>query len=215
VAPLLGRPLLAWTVDAALSASRLTRLVLSTEDKEIAKIGQSLGVEVPFLRPMELANDNTRSLAVLQDVVRRLEAENECYDAVFTLQPTNPLRIPNDIDGAIQLLEKSNADSVLSLVNPTSIHPFKMKTLSDKGWVEDPIYAKGLAHEPRQSLPVFYSLDGSVYLTTRKVLLDRNQISGRRTLGWMIPQERAINIDSPYDLWLAEQMLARLLKQSI
>src|SRR5688500_1009754 len=104
--PLSGKSLLAYTAEAAKAARRLARVILSTDSDEIAQAGVKLGLECPFLRPPELARDDTPTLPVLQDVVSRLEREGQTFDAVFTLQPTNPLRLPSDIDGAIELLEK-------------------------------------------------------------------------------------------------------------
>src|SRR5262245_25269040 len=92
LAPLLGRPLLAYTAEAALGSRRLTRVVLSTDDPEIARVGRQCGLEVPFLRPPELARDETPTIPVLQHAVRELEASDRRYDAVLVLQPTNPLR---------------------------------------------------------------------------------------------------------------------------
>src|SRR5262245_3570845 len=117
IASLLGKPLLTYTAEAALAAKRLARVVLSTEDEEIACMGRQCGLDMPFMRPAELAQDETPTLPVLQDVVRKLEATGECYDAVFTLQPTTPLRRADDIDGAIELLERTGADSVISVVD--------------------------------------------------------------------------------------------------
>ncbi len=102
VALLLGKPLLAYTAEAALASKKLTRTVLSTDDVEIANIGRQWGIDIPFPRPAELAKDETPTIPVLQDVVRRLEAMGESYDAILTLQPTNPLRRAQDIDGAIE-----------------------------------------------------------------------------------------------------------------
>ena len=99
---LLGKPLLAYTSEAALASKKLTRTVLSTDDPEIATIGRQLGLDVPFPRPAELAKDDTPTIPVLQDVIRRLEAMGECYDAILTLQPTNPLRLVS----ALQLLTR-------------------------------------------------------------------------------------------------------------
>ena len=106
-----------------LAARRLSRVVLSTDDDEIARVGRECGLEVPFMRPAELARDDTPSLPVVQDVVRRLEVSGDRFDAIFTLQPTNPLRRPSDIDGAIDLLERSGADSVISFVDVGERHP--------------------------------------------------------------------------------------------
>ena len=117
ITPLLGLPLLSYTARAALSAKRLTRVVLSTDDEEIAEVGKRYGLDVPFMRPAQLAQDMTPTLPVLQDVVRRLAAAGEDFDAVLTLQPTNPLRRASDIDGAVELLVASGADSVISFVD--------------------------------------------------------------------------------------------------
>ena len=123
VALLLGKPLLAYTAEAALASRKLTRTVLSTDDVEIANIGRQWGIDIPFPRPAELAKDETPTIPVLQDVVRRLEAMGESYDAILTLQPTNPLRRAQDIDGAIGLLEQTGADSVISFSDVGERHP--------------------------------------------------------------------------------------------
>ncbi len=204
---LMGKPLLCHTADAALAARRLQRVVLSTEDAEIAAIGKDCGLEVPFLRPLELARDDTPTIPVVQDVVRRLEATGEVYDAVFVLQPTNPLRRSDDVDGAIQLLEKSGADSVISFVEVGENHPARMKYISQDGCVLDPPFGEQLEGQRRQDLPKLYSREGSVYVTLRDVLMEQNSLKGRDCRAWIIPPERACNINTPFDLFLAEQML--------
>jgi CMP-N-acetylneuraminic acid synthetase len=204
---LLGKPLLAYTAEAALSAKRLTRVVLSTEDEEIAHIGRQCGLEVPFLRPSELANDDTPTIPVLQDVVRRLEERGECYESVLTLQPTNPLRLAKDIDGSIELLEESGADSVISFVDVGEKHPARMKFVSPDGRVSDPPFAEEFEGQRRQDLPKIYLREGSIYLTRRAILMEHNSVQGRDCRAWIIPQERYCNIDTPFDLFLAEQML--------
>lgn len=210
LAPLLGRPLLAWTVDAALASRRLSRVVLSTDDEEIAEVGRGLGMEVPFLRPAELARDSTPTLPVLQDVVRRLEAAGDRFGAVFTLQPTNPLRLPSDIDGAVDLLERTGADSVIGFSAVGDRHPARMKVVDDDGRVHDPPFAEAFEGQPRQQLPRYFLRDGSVYLTRRDVLVERGSIKGDDCRAWLVPEERALNVDGPFDLWLAGQMLLRL-----
>lgn len=213
LAPLLGRPLLAWTAEAALHARSLARVVLSTDDEEIAAVGRSLGVDVPFSRPPELARDDTPTLPVLQDVVRRLEAAGDRYEAVFTLQPTNPLRLASDIDGAVDLLERTGADSVIGMTPVGDRHPARMKTVEADGRVVDPPFAEMFEGQPRQSLPAFFLREGSVYLTRRDVLMNLNSIKGADCRAWIIPEERALNLDTPFDLWMAEQMLRRLVTE--
>jgi CMP-N,N'-diacetyllegionaminic acid synthase len=207
IVPLLGRPLLAYTAEAALSAKLLTRTVLSTDDEEIARIGRQWGLDVPFLRPAELAGDDTPTIPVLQHVVRWLERAGEIYDAVFILQPTNPLRRPEDIDGSIELLEKTGADSVISFIDVGEKHPARMKFISPAGKVIDPPFKEEFEGQRRQDLPKLYLREGSVYLTRRKVLMEKNSIQGHHCQAWIIPPMRACNIDTPFDLFLVEQIL--------
>jgi CMP-N-acetylneuraminic acid synthetase len=207
LAPLGGKPLLAYTAAAARAARRLTRLVLSTEDEEIARVGREWGLETPFPRPAELARDDTPTIPVLQDVVRRLEAAGEWYDAVFTLQPTSPLRRPEDIDGAVELLERTGADSVISFVEVGDRHPARMKFIDGEGRVSDPPFAETFEGQPRQSLPKVYLREGSVYLTRRRVLMEGNSLKGKDCRAWIVPPERAWGIDTPFDLFVAEQIL--------
>src|SRR5712691_3013598 len=118
-----GKPFLQYTAEAALGALRLDRIVLSTEDDEIAEVGRRCGAEVPFLRPASLAQDTTPMLPVVQHAIRMLEAAGDHFDAVCLLQPTNPLRRASDIDDAIDLLERTQADSVISFVEVSDSHP--------------------------------------------------------------------------------------------
>ncbi|MGE3776359.1 MAG: acylneuraminate cytidylyltransferase family protein, partial [Pirellulaceae bacterium] len=114
---LCGKPLIQYTAEAALAAQRLNRVILTTDDEEIANVGRRCGLEVPFRRPSELSRDETPSVPVVQHAVQFLASQGDHYDAVFLLQPTNPLRQPRDIDGAIDLLERTGADSVISFVD--------------------------------------------------------------------------------------------------
>jgi CMP-N-acetylneuraminic acid synthetase len=207
IASLMGKPLLAYTAEAARAARRLTRALLSTEDEEIAHVGRHYGLDVPFLRPPELARDDTPTIPVLQDVVRKLEAVGDRYDAIFVLQPTNPLRRAQDIDGAIELLERTGADSVISFVDVGEKHPARMKIVTAEGRVMNPSFAEQFEGQPRQALPKLYLREGSIYLTRRSVLMDQSSIQGCDCRAWLIPEERACNIDTPFDLFLAEQIM--------
>ena len=204
---LCGQPLLQWTAEAALAARGLSRVVLSTDDAEIASFGQSCGIEVPTMRPSELAKDETPSVPVAQHMVRFLESQGDAFDAVFLLQPTNPLRRSDDIDGAISLLEKTGADSVISFVDVGEKHPARMKMISLEGRAIDPPFAEQFEGQRRQELPKLYLREGSVYLTRTSVLMEQNSLKGQDCRAWLIPPERACAIDTPFDLFLAEQLL--------
>ncbi len=208
VALLAGKPLLAYTAAAALQAKRLSRVVLSTDDEEIATVGRDLGLEVPFMRPPALAHDDTPAIAVLQHAVREVESQGHRFDAVFTLQPTNPLRRPNDIDGAIELLERTGADSVISFVEVGDNHPARMKFLDPEGRAIDPPFGELVEGQRRQDLPKLYLREGSVYLTRRDVLVDENSLKGTDCRAWIVPRDRACNIDEPFD-WMLADVLVR------
>jgi CMP-N-acetylneuraminic acid synthetase len=207
IAPLAGRPLLAYTAVSAQRAKLLSRVILSTEDDEIAEAGRQLGLEVPFMRPPELAQDDTPGIAVLQHAVLELEREGERFDAIFVLQPTNPLRRPEDIDGAIRLLDRTGADSVIAFVDVGERHPARMKYIDADGRVVDPPFCERVEGQRRQELPKLYLREGSVYLTRRDVLMIHGSLKGRDCRAWLVPQDRSCNIDEPFDLVLAELLL--------
>lgn len=208
VALLAGKPLLAYTAAAALQAKRLSRVILSTEDEEIAAIGRQLGLEVPSLRPRDLAQDDTLAIAVLLHVIREVESQGQRFDAIFTLQPTNPLRRPEDIDGAIDLFERTGADSVISFVAVGDNHPARMKFVDPQGRVVDPPFGELVEGQRRQDLPQLYLREGSVYLTRRDVLVNEHSFKGRDCRAWMVPADRACNIDEPID-WIIADALVR------
>jgi CMP-N,N'-diacetyllegionaminic acid synthase len=199
--------LLAYTAEAALGSKRLTRTILSTDCEEIAAVGRACRLDVPFMRPPELAKDDTPSIAVLQHAISELENAGERYDAILTLQPTNPLRRVEDIDGAIDLLERTNADSVISFVDVGEKHPARMKWIDAEGRVQDPPFAESREGLPRQQLSKLYLREGSIYLTRRDVLMQESSLKGRDCRAWIVAEERACNIDTPFDLIIAEQLL--------
>ncbi|GAA5507333.1 acylneuraminate cytidylyltransferase family protein [Novipirellula caenicola] len=204
---LCGKPLLQYTADAALAASKLTRVILTTEDEEIAAVGRECGLDVPFLRPDELAKDNTPSLPVIQHAVQFVQSHGEHYDAIFTLQPTHPLRLAADIDGAIDLLETTAADSVISFVDVGEKHPARMKFIDDGGHVIDPPFAEEFEGQRRQDLRPLYLREGSVYLTRTSVLMEQHSFKGQDCRAWIVPPERACNIDTPFDMQMAEWLI--------
>jgi CMP-N-acetylneuraminic acid synthetase len=207
IRPLLGKPLLWYTAQSALHSSLLTRVVLSTEDEEIAAVGRECGLDVPFMRSPELARDDSPTIPVLQDVVDRLEKGGEAYDAIMTLQVTSPLRRSSDIDGSIQLLERTGADSVISFVDVGSKHPAKMKFIDAEGRVTDPPFTMMAEGPRRQDLQPIYRREGSIYLTRRDVLMRQNSLKGSDCRAWLIPEEWSCDIDSPFDLFLAVQLM--------
>lgn len=207
IAPLCGRPLLHYTAEAALAAQSLRDVVLSTDDPEIAAVGRRCGLEVPFLRPAELAQDSTPTLPVLQHTVQMLEAQGRRYDAICLLQPTNPLRRAEQIDACVQLLLERDADAVVTVLPvPHHYNPHWVLfegpggTLHWSTGEQDPI-------PRRQLLPSAWHREGSIYITRRDVLMEQNSLYGRTMVGYPLDPAYAVNIDSPAELLRAEQLL--------
>jgi len=207
IAPLCGKPLLQYTADAALGSERLSRVVLSTDDAEIAETARRLGVEVPFMRPAVLAQDDTPMLPVILHALDELSRSGESYEAVCLLQPTSPLRAASDIDAAVALLERTGADSVISFVDAGEHHPSRMKFLDATGRVVDPPFGEPVEGLRRQELPKLYLREGSIYLSRTRTLREKHSIKGDDCRALLMPEERVCNIDTPFDLFLAEQLL--------
>lgn len=207
-----GRPLLAYTCEAALGSRRLTRVVVSTDDEEIAAVGRACGVEVPFLRPADLAQAETPSLPVVLHALRWLR-EHDAWEAdiVVLLQPTSPLRRARHIDEALDGMEAAGADTVVSVVPvPHRFSPYSIASIHD-GWLrefwEQPVPFDRFR---RQDVPVLYARNGPAVLATRvSVLLERQSFFGERALPYVMPEEDSVDIDTRFDLCLAEWLLAR------
>jgi len=208
VRELAGKPLIAWTAEAALRATRLARIVLTTDDQEIAEVGRRYGLEVPFMRPPELALDSTPSLPVLQHAVATLEAAGDRYEAICLLQPTNPLRRPETIDACIELLESTGSDSVFTVLPvPAEYNPHWVFFRSPNGALTTAM--PGPLIPRRQELPPAFHREGQVYVTRRDVLMNENSLYGTRLCGFPIDASWTANIDTPEDWARAEALLAK------
>lgn len=205
--PLLGRPLLAYTIDSAHKSRRLSRTILSSDDAEIIDTARALGVDVPFVRPADISGDHVPSSAVVKHALRAVEAaENREYDAVALLEPTSPLRMADDIDRALEQLEATNVDAVVSVCKVDAPHPMKMQVIVDgclrpfmPQW-----WSEGLT---RQQLPPVYSLTGTIYAVRAAIARESGSLWGARTGALVMPPQRALNIDSAIDVAVAEVLL--------
>jgi len=209
---LAGKPLIAHSIDAARDSGVLDRVILSTDDEEIAAAARACGCDVPFMRPADLARDETPHLPVLQHAVQWL-SDHERYqpDAVMILQPTSPLRRAVDIRESIALLERSGADSVVSVSEvPAHHNPMRTLRVDDQGMAS--LFVTG---EPvrrrinrRQDMPAAWTMNGAVYLFRTSVLTAAEpSLYGNRTAAYIMPAEYGISIDSLDDWAEAEHAL--------
>lgn len=203
---LAGKPLIAWTIEAALECSGLSRTVVSTNDSEIAQICRKWGAEVPFMRPAKLALDNSPHMdAILHAVEWLMIHENWYPDYVMLLQPTSPLRTAQDIDAAVALAIQRNADGIVS-VSEAPAHPYLIKGIKEDGSMFD-FMKKPEGYLHRQSFAPAYVVNGAIYLARRDVLLTRHTWYTERTYAYIMPPERSLDIDTPWDFYLADLIL--------
>lgn len=197
---LCGKPLLAYTAESALGARSLARVILSTDDGEIAEIGKRWGLDVPFMRPNELAADTTPTLPVIQHAVSALLAGGEKFDAVCLLQPTNPLRRAEDIDCCVELLFDSGADSVISVLPvPHAYNPNWVFVPNGNGLIESAAGAGEPLIARRQDLPKAFHRDGSVYVTRTETIMHENSLYGSKIKPYEINERFSANIDTESD----------------
>ncbi len=203
---LAGKPLIAWTIQAALNCSSLSRMVVSTDDDEIAQICRECGAEVPFMRPAELAQDDSSHIDVIIHAVEWLMIHENWYpDYVMLLQPTSPLRNSQDIDAAIALAIQRNADGIVS-VSEAATHPYLIKGIKEDGRMFD-FVEKPEGYLRRQSFLPTYVLNGAIYLARREVILKEKTWYTERTYACIMPPERSLDIDTPWDFYLADLVL--------
>jgi N-acylneuraminate cytidylyltransferase len=207
-----GFPLIAYSIKAATQSQLVTRVIVSTDDEEIATVAREYGAETPFLRPSEFAEDNTTDLPVFKHALTWLE-EHEDYhpDVVVQLRPTSPIRPVNCVDDAVRtLLDHPDADSVRGVVESAQ-NPYKMWRVDAKsGYMAPLIGVEGIPeafNAPRQKLPLVYWQTGHVDAIRSEVILNRNSMSGTVIMPLIIDTRFTVDIDTPADWIQAERMV--------
>ena len=204
---LAGIPLITHTIKAALEAKSVGRLIVSTDDEAIATVARESGAEVPFLRPAALSDDTASGVDAC---LHALKYANDSLDyhpeLVVYLQPTSPMRNAADIDAAIKLLHDSNADSVVS-VKAVTEYPQWMKKMDGDQRIS-PLFEELEITTARQNLEKSYLLNGAIYLSTVEALLKHRNFYGADTRGYLMPEERSIDIDTLNDFLMAQALIA-------
>ena len=209
IASLAGRPLIAYTIDAARASGCLDDIIVSTDDEEIAAVSRTFGANVPFMRPTDLATDTALTIDVVRHAVTTMEAaRGSQYDHIVLLQPTSPLRRANDISDALAKLVSADCDSVVTVVDVDGYHPFRMKRLVGDKLIN--FIDQGFEDmRPRQVLPRVYIRNGAIYAARRAVIMEKGTLVGDDCRGIVMPAELSVNIDGPDDFRLAELAMAR------
>jgi YrbI family 3-deoxy-D-manno-octulosonate 8-phosphate phosphatase len=213
IRPLAGHPLIAYSIAAGRQSRLVTRTIVSTDDEEIAAVARQYGAETPFLRPAEFAQDNTTDFPVFTHALIWLK-EHEGYqpEIIVQLRPTSPIRPPEMVDTAIQLLlDHTDTDSVRGIV-PSGQNPFKMWRVDESGRMCPLLHVPGIAepfNAPRQALPQTYWQTGHIDAIRTRTILEKNSLSGETILPLHIDPRYTIDIDTLKDWARAEGLVAQ------
>lgn len=195
---LLGKPLIAWTIEAAQKSKYLERIIVSTEDKKIARISQKYGAET-IKRPKKLSADEAKTIDVVFDALKSLKRKNYTPELMVLLQPTSPLRTSEDIDKAIKIFLKNKCKSVISVreIESSTYWCFQI----DK--YLKPFFGKKYFQKTRRQLPKIYKPNGAIFISRPEILFKHRSFYCDKTLPYIMPLKRSIDIDNEIDLKLA------------
>lgn len=203
VMPLGGRPLLDWSIGAAEKSACVDRICVSSDDDKILDIASAHQGVVTIKRPEALATDTAR---VEDAIMHALDTLDEEFDIVVLLQPTSPLRTAEDIDSTIQACISGSSPAAVSVTTPGK-SPYWMCTMNTDGTLETLIETDTSVHR-RQDLPVAYAYNGAVYVARRDYFVANQTFFGPETVGYVMPPERSVDIDTELDLLIAETIVA-------
>lgn len=204
IRPLAGKPLIAYTIEAARRSGVFDYLLVSTDGEDIAEIARHAGADVPFMRPSNLATDTARGIDVLHHAMSWLEDRGKKFDCVMILQPTSPLRTAEDIIASLDLLVKRNAEAIVSVCE-VEHHPWWSNTLPENLCMKN-FFKPGIPVN-RQELPEYYRFNGAIYLALWDFIRERENWFGSDTFAYVMPRQRSVDIDEEMDFLLAELIL--------
>lgn len=206
ILPMGSKPLIYYSIDAALKSAYVDDCILSTDSQKIALIARQLGAEVPFIRPQKLATDTATSVDSVLHALSFLEKRGRQYDLVVLLEPTSPLRESSDIDRSLELMHQLKADAVVSVACAITSHPAYAYTRSDSGRIS-PFIAEGSKHLRRQELGEVFFPEGTVYISRVKTLRARKSFYHDDTVGYVVPKWKSFEIDDAEDLHIVAAIM--------
>jgi CMP-N,N'-diacetyllegionaminic acid synthase len=199
-----GKPMIAWTIEAARGSRYIDRLILSSDDQAIIAVAVEYGCEAPFVRPAELASDQADSMSVVRHAI---DALPEQFEYLVLLQPTSPMRRTEDIDGAIERCVRGGAPACVSVCEADK-SPFWMLRMDAQGTVQ-PLFPAHQIPYRRQDAPVVFALNGAVYVARTEHLRLGGTFLAPGAVGYPMPRERSLDIDTELDLAIVDFLLNR------
>ena len=211
ILPLADKPLIVWSIEAASESKYIDKCIVSTDDNKISNIVKEFGGDIPFKRPVHLATDESTTFDVLEHGINFFKNQSVEFDYLVLLEPTSPLRDSNDIDEAIMLLhEKRNiADSIVGVSKVEATHPVFDVSINKAGLIR-PYMGKSFKQFRRQEIEELYFFEGSVYVSDIQVLLKEKGFYHDRTLPFVVPRWKSLEIDEIIDLLTAETVIKNL-----
>lgn len=200
-----GKPLIAYTIEAALDSKMFDKVFVSTDSQRYADIAIQYGADAPFLRSEANSSDSAGSWDVIREVIDKLKAMGEEYDEIMLLQATSPLRSQEDIVNAVNLLYEKKGEAVVSLTE-CDHSPIWCNTLPQDKCM-DHFDREEFKDMPRQMLPTYYRYNGAIYLVTARELQNTEHMLERNCYAYIMPQDRSIDIDTALDFLIAETIM--------
>ncbi len=199
-----GKPLLAYSILAAIESGKYDVIHVSTDSEEYAEIARKWGADVPFLRPAELASDTSSTGDAIKYSLEEYQKRGISFDTITALQPTSPLRTGEDIIGAFDLFEKKNANAIISVCE-VEHPPMWSNILTDDGNMIH--FLETDKDERRQDLAQYYRLNGAIYLSKMDYYLKASSLYNEKCYAYIMPKERSVDIDDAFDFFMAESIM--------
>lgn len=205
ILPLQGKPLIAYTIEAAKRSAYVDEVLVSTDSEKIRDVAERYGAIVPFLRPAELAGDETATLDVVLHAVRAMSGMGKVYDVLLLLQPTSPLRNDSDIDAALETFSRNGCQALVG-VSKVDDHPILMRTIGEDGRLKRLLSANSTVR--RQDMPLYYKVNGSIYINLICELNEKTSFNDN-PVPYVMESDRAVDIDSDLDVMIADFYLKK------
>lgn len=202
-----GKPLMVYTIEAAVDSEKYDTVHVSTDSERYAQIARDFGADVPFLRSADLAGDRASSWDALRSVVKEYENRGKTFDTVTLLQPTSPLRNADDIRGAFELFEEKQADSVVSVCE-VDHSPLLCNVLDDSLSMDGFLDMSKVGR--RQELSTYYRINGAIYIQKTKFLMEGASVYGEKSYAYIMDKRKSIDIDDEYDFMIAESLMKKI-----
>ncbi len=209
---LLDKPLIAWTIEQSRNSKYIDKVIVSTDDEEIAEISRKYEAEVPYIRPKDLATDEAKGIDVILHAIDWMEKNDKPYDLLMLLQPTSPLRISGDIYRAIELLFSKKAQVIISVCEAK--HDLHWSNILPADGCMEKFIRPEIINKNRQDLSAVYRLNGAIYVAYWNYLKKQKSFFGRETFAYIMPTERSVDIDNEVDFKLAEILMADRLEKA-